>query len=893
MLRITQQDSSKAAKSYYTAADYYQEGQELVGEWHGLGAGRLGLEGVVDQLAFDRLCDNLHPQTGGPLTVRTRSERTVGYDFTWSVPKSVSLLYGMTGDRDILEAFRSAVDETMQDMEAEIKTRVRKGGRNEERTTGNLVWAEFIHTTSRPVDGVPDPQLHSHCFVLNSTWDDEEQRWKAGQFRGLKADAPYFQAAFRVRLANKLQQLGFAVERKRDDFELAGIAPATLKRFSRRTEEIERIAEENGITNPKSKAELGAKTRESKTNAMIWDLRKEWDSRLTDGERKALAEVHRRDRKQPRPERGEGLAVDHAIAHGFVRESVVPERKLLTEAMKRGLGSITVEGVRRELARRPLIRGEKDGKAVATIQELKKAEAAIIAFARNGRGKLRPLGDAARPISRTPFNDDQKAAVRHVLSSRDRVTIVRGAAGTGKTTLEDELRLAWAEAGVPAAAIAQSTTAVEELREQAGFGNATTIASFLRSEKQQAAIRGGVLLVDEASLVGTRDMLRLFEIVRDQEARIVPVGDRRQHRSVSAGEPLKLLEQRAGIRAAEVTQIVRQQGDYRKATTAASEGKTALAFAELDRLGWILELPHAGRYWVLAQAYLSAVLEKKKNGEHKTALVVSPTHAEGARITKFIRDALKADGTLGEERVLGTWIPARLTDPEKADPTNYEPGDMLQFHQNAPGHKNGSRLVVSEGDKPPVECADRFEVYRPAHLSVAAKDRVRVTANGWSKDGKHKLNNGSLFTVEGFTKQGDIIVDKGWVIAKDFGHLAHGYVVTSHASEGKTVDKVFIGESSQSFPATNQRSFYVPVTRGREQAVIFTDDKKELLKAAQRRDEPMSATELVEARRMPLRKRLQRHLAFIRRGASLAQKHRTLGRGPERAPPEREINHGR
>ena len=79
----------------------------------------------MDKLSFERLCDNLHPQTGEPLTVRTRSERTVGYDFTFSVPKSVSLLYAMSGDQDILDAFRAAVDETMRDMEAEMKTRVR------------------------------------------------------------------------------------------------------------------------------------------------------------------------------------------------------------------------------------------------------------------------------------------------------------------------------------------------------------------------------------------------------------------------------------------------------------------------------------------------------------------------------------------------------------------------------------------------------------------------------------------------------------------------------------------------------------------------------------------------------------------------------------------------
>jgi len=92
MIRISQQDCASGAKRYYATADYYSEGQEIVGSWGGKGADRLGLSGTVDKFSFERLCDNLHPQTGEPLTVRTRSERTVGYDFTFSVPKAVSLL---------------------------------------------------------------------------------------------------------------------------------------------------------------------------------------------------------------------------------------------------------------------------------------------------------------------------------------------------------------------------------------------------------------------------------------------------------------------------------------------------------------------------------------------------------------------------------------------------------------------------------------------------------------------------------------------------------------------------------------------------------------------------------------------------------------------------------
>src|SRR5439155_23619336 len=127
----------------------------------------------------------------------------------------------------------------------------------------------------------------------------------------------------------------------------------------------------------------------------------------------------------------------------------------------------------------------------------------------------------------------------------------------------------------------------EVLRQEAGFAHADTVARFFKDEQMQEAARGGVILVDEASQLGTRDMARLFDVAEAVGARVLLVGDRRQHRSVTAGEPRKLLEEKAGLRVAEVTEIVRQDGDYKKVAERLSEGLTQEAFEELDKLHWI------------------------------------------------------------------------------------------------------------------------------------------------------------------------------------------------------------------------------------------------------------------------------------------------------------------
>ena len=200
MLRVI---PSRNAKEYYTQSlkreDYYTEGQEISGNWQGIGAEKLGLSGPVTTEAFEQLCDNRKPGTHERLTQRTRADRVAGYDFNFHCPKSVSVVYEFTKDERILEAFKQSVNQTMREMEAEIKTRVRQKGANEDRTTGNMVWAEFVHFTARPVNGVPDPHLHAHCFAFNSTWDEIGEEMEGGEVPRLESGRAVFRGGVSMR----------------------------------------------------------------------------------------------------------------------------------------------------------------------------------------------------------------------------------------------------------------------------------------------------------------------------------------------------------------------------------------------------------------------------------------------------------------------------------------------------------------------------------------------------------------------------------------------------------------------------------------------------------------------------------------------------------------------
>ena len=182
------------------------------------------------------------PQTGEKRPVEKELQnRRVCVDFTFSVPKSVSMYLARTKDAGVERLVHEALRETLDDMEADVGTRVRKGGADQDRATGNAVWACFVHRTTRPVSGRVDPHWHAHCLLMNAAHDDVEGRWKAAELGEVVAKKGFWQAAFHSRVAEKLMAAGHRLKRTERDFDLVVFTEQEVRVFCKRTQEIEAV----------------------------------------------------------------------------------------------------------------------------------------------------------------------------------------------------------------------------------------------------------------------------------------------------------------------------------------------------------------------------------------------------------------------------------------------------------------------------------------------------------------------------------------------------------------------------------------------------------------------------------------------------------------------------
>lgn len=312
----------------------------------------------------------------------------------------------------------------------------------------------------------------------------------------------------------------------------------------------------------------------------------------------------------------------------------------------------------------------------------------------------------------------------------------------------------------------------------------------------------------------------------------------------------------------EVTQIVRQTGQYRQIMEHLTRGEVAAGCRMMDEANLIQELPLHERYKAIADMYVKETLEGVR------PLVVAPAHAEGRLVTEAIREKLKAEDELTGERPIEILKPVHLSPAQKMDYRSYRPGQVVELITDTPGTPAGTRMVVDTIDyetgnvyvqKPEsatrttlrnldlVEYADHFEVFEPDEVLLGVGDRIRITKNGAAEYGQTIVYNSDQHTVVGFAENGDLKLDNGLVLARDFAHMAYGYYNTSYAAQSMTVQHVIIAESVESFGAASREQFNVSVGRGKFRPDLFTDDKDELLYAVERSSQRHSALDLVRA----------------------------------------------
>lgn len=903
---MTPSMSASGAVKYFEEGlkqgDYYLQGQDATGHWHGKLCERLGMSGEVQKQDFERLCQNRKPADNSKLNPRDSINRKVGYDLTFSCPKSVSLLYAIRGDERIREAFERSVEETMQELESEMRIQQGQGKQKALVPGGEMIWASFTHRTSRPLeDGIPDPHLHRHCFVMSTSWNPDLERFQAGEFSAIKKKAPYYEAAFDSRLAMRLEKMGYPVERRGLSFEVAGINPETLTKFSRRTQQVEKAAREEarkqGEISAKQKAELGALTRGKKHHQHRWQtLRQIWQGRLSTEEFDGFAAAGQGAfRSPPSPTQSAGNALRRAEAHLFERKSAVQPYQLKTEALKRSFGHCLPEAIEEQyqarIKKQNYLNGQIKGTEYVTTKEAIQAEQKLLHYIRNGKGKLAPVNPQYLPLSPV-LTEEQKAAIKHALQDKNRITIISGQAGTGKTTLMKHVQQGVKAAGKKFFAFAPTAKASRGVMAQEGFENATTLASLLSQPEQQAKVQGGYLWVDEAGLMGVKEMNQLCEIAQRQNARILLTGDTRQHSAISAGDALRLAEQAGGIKIARVTKIQRQRNNprYKQVVAQAARGNVDTALEQLDRMGGVVELAEGKkRLQQLVTDYAAAV----KTG--KSCLVIAPTHIEGQDVTQALRSELKRQGKLKtQEREVLQFQPVHLTEEQKSDPFHYqrEVPLMAKFHQNAKGFRKGEewQVVVEEGKEPqlqregvtrplPQKATRHFTFFQKERLKLAIGDKIRITKNTKTLEGS-RVHNGAVYQVTGFTREGHLRLHTGKTLDKESGFLDYGFVQTSYSAQGATTQRLFLAISSQSQAATSRQQFYVSLSRAREGARIYTDDKKALEKAVKQDERRLTARELTQQYQQRNRKLQDRRQQVV--GQESKRNERNHGKAPLR-----------
>jgi ATP-dependent exoDNAse (exonuclease V) alpha subunit len=369
---------------------------------------------------------------------------------------------------------------------------------------------------------------------------------------------------------------------------------------------------------------------------------------------------------------------------------------------------------------------------------------------------------------------------------------------------------------------------------------------------------GKALIVDEAGMVSGRQMSELLELADQQSMRIIFSGDTKQIRSVEASDALRVLERESHLKSVSLSEVQRQttQG-YREAIQELRRDPER-GFEKLEQIGAVREVPWPDRAQEVQRAYSEAQSQVNAKGEPRSVLVVAATHEEIGHITDAIRAERTRTGELGQSAHQQHHVPLNWTSAEKSDVRNYAEGQVLEFHRVVKGVVRHESLEVSGVENGKVVArnargeereftakqAKCFDVYERRPIEIAPKDKLLLTAN--RREPGFRATNGELVTVSRIDEQGRIHLQDGRTVPENYKQFTHGYAVTAHRSQGKSVDGVVISADGM-----RKELFYVAASRGRESITVVTSDKDLLRESVGRSVTRQSASELARKMQAP------------------------------------------
>ena len=799
--------------------DYYAGTGEAPGSWTGRGARAAGIAGEADADTLRRAFGEAwHPVSGEPLGSGWRQpDGVAGFDATFSAPKSVSVLFAIGGPvvRAQVAAAHVAAVEQAGLAYLEDHAALTRRGHNGTMVldTEGLIVARFEHRTSRALD----PQLHSHCLILNKVRDPQDGSWRALDGRALYGEAKtagtLYQAGLRAELTSRLE-VAWGPVSEHGQAELVGIPPDVLARFSTRSVQLEAAAHakvtelEAGLGRGLAPDERRRvyrlavlATRAPKTHGPLSDqtLYERWDSETRDLGYEPPALVHGAlHPSPPRVSRSPAEVLDEVTADRatFARRDVVQavarhldppagttahevrvQAESLADAVLARAVVVCLHTPERAKAPAPFVR--RDGWSVwdrpqqvrYTTREILRVEAAILHAAAIGRGAgvgvVEPgLLDRALAVEARALGGDQLDALTLLMSRGRRVETVIGPAGSGKTTMLRVAARAWYGSGHHVIGVTHTAVAAEILRAEAGI-RAETLAKFLDWSEHGTTPAGWqpsprhVVIVDEASMVATRQLDRLTQLVGAAGAKLVLVGDDRQLGAICApGGMFGALAQEFG--AVELHQTHRFAHAWEAAAlTQLRDGDSTWlgAFEAHGRIHGGTETQASrelfGRWWAAHEA-------------GRDAIMLAPDHRRAAELAARARATRVVAGqvTPGGVRV--------------ATPTGNQVigvGDQIETRRNHRGLRYGP------GSAEHVRNHDRWH--------VTGVDEIRGTLR-----------------VEHLRHHARITLPADYVAE----HVRLGYATTIASAQGLTVDEAHVLVT----PAIYQSELYVAMSRGRD-----------------------------------------------------------------------------